>query len=94
MSASAAEGGADRAALEVRAWTRRPLKRFENGALGDAVAGVEVGRIRVERRDRRQRVRQVVDDDDEVGFHERCDRHADRIAAGIGTVGSNALTAS
>ena len=72
-----------------------PLERVEDRRLGDPVAALEVGRVGVERGDRRQRVGQVVEDEDEVGLDERRHRDADRVARpGSGTVGSNAETAS
>ena len=57
-----------------------PLERLEDGRLGDAVAALEVRRLGVERRDRRERVGEVVEHDDEVGLDERRHRDADRIA--------------
>ena len=48
--------------------------------LGDPVAPLEVGGLGVERGDRRQRVGQVVEHEDEVGLDEGGRRHADRIA--------------
>ena len=50
--------------------------------LGDPVAALEVGRLGVERGDRRQRVGQVVEDEDEVGLDEGGRRDADRVALG------------
>ena len=60
----------------------RPLERLEDGLLGDPVAALEVGRLGVQRRDRRQRVGQVVEDEDEVGLDEGGGRDADRVALG------------
>ena len=60
----------------------RPLEGLEDRPLGDPVATFEVGRLGVERGDRRQRVGQVVEDEDEVGLDERRGRHADRIGVG------------
>ena len=58
---------------------RGPLQRLEDGRLGDPVAAFEVGRVGVERGDRRQRVGQVVEDEDQVGLDERRRRDADRV---------------
>ena len=63
-----------------RARSRRSVERVEDGLLRDAIATLEVGRVRVERGDRRQRVGQVVEDEDEVGLDERGHRDADRVA--------------
>ena len=54
-----------------RGRARGPLERLEDRRLGDPVAALEVGRLGVERRDRRQRVGQVVEDEHEVGLDER-----------------------
>ena len=59
-----------------------PLEGLEDGRLGDPVAALEVGRLGVERGDRRQGVGQVVEDEDEVGLDERGRRDADRVAVG------------
>ena len=62
--------------------TRRPLERLEDRGLGDAVSGLEVRRLGVERGDRRQRMRQVVEHEHEVGLDERRGRDADGVALG------------
>ena len=59
-----------------------PLERLEDRGLGDPVAALEVRRLGVQRGDGRERVGQVVEDDDEVGLDERGHRDADRIALG------------
>jgi hypothetical protein len=61
------------------AWPGGALQGFEDGRLGDPVATLEIGGLRVERRDRRERVGQVVEHQDEVGLDERGERHAYRI---------------
>ena len=61
---------------------RGPLERLEDRLLGDPVATLEVGRVGVERGDGRQRVGQVVEDEDEVGLDEGRRRDADRVALG------------
>ena len=58
---------------------RRPLEGLEDRPLGDPVAAVEVGRLGVERRDRRQLVGEVVEHEHEVGLDERRQRDADRV---------------
>ena len=57
-------------------------KRLEDRLLGDPVAALEIGRVGVERGDRRQRVGQVVEDQDEVGLDEGGGRDADRVTLG------------
>ncbi len=47
-----------------------------------AVAALEIRRLGVERGDRRQRVGQVVEHEDEVGLDEGRGRDADRVALG------------
>ncbi len=61
---------------------RGALQRVEDGLFGDAIATLEVGCVRVERGDRRQRVGQMVEDENEIGLDERGHRDADRVALG------------
>ena len=61
-----------------------PLEGLEDGSLGDPVATLEVGRGGLERGDGAQRVGQVVEDEDEVGFKEGCRRDADVVDVGQG----------
>ena len=70
--------GAGRGHL-VRGRARRALERLEDGALGDAVAPLEVRGIGVERGDRRELVGEVVEDDDEVRLDVARERHADGV---------------
>ena len=69
-------------AISAAVGRARPLERLEDRLLGDPVAALEVGRVGVERGDRRQRVGQVVEDEDEVGLDEGRRRDADRVALG------------
>ena len=59
-----------------------PLERLEDGRFGDPVAALEVRRLGMQRRDGRQRVGQVIEDEDEVRLDERGRGHADRITVG------------
>jgi hypothetical protein len=61
-------------------YSSRPLEGLEDGALGDPVPALEIRGLGVERGDRRQLVREVVEDDDEVGLDEARERDADRVA--------------
>ena len=63
---------------------RGPLERLEDRLLGDPVAALEIRRLGVQRRDRRERVGQVVEDEDEVGFDERRRRRPTGSASGSG----------
>ena len=56
------------------------LEGVEDGRLGDAIATLEVRRVRVQRRDGRERVGEVVEDEHQVGLDEGGGRHADRVA--------------
>jgi hypothetical protein len=75
---------AGRSARGPRRW---PARRSRSGPRGP-------GRFGVERGDGRERVGQVVEDQDQVRLLERGHRDADRVFAGSGTVGSNVETAS
>ncbi len=60
----------------------RLLERLEERPLGDPVALLEARRVGVERGDRRQRVGEVVEDEDEVGLDEARQGHPDRVGRG------------
>ena len=51
-------------------WSGRALERLEDRVLGDPVATLQVRVGGMQRSDRRQRVRQVIEDEDEVGLDE------------------------
>ena len=88
-------GGAGRPGHLGGARAGRPLEGLEERPLGDPVALLEARRVGVERGDRRQRVGQVVEDEDEVGLDEARQRaRPTGSAAGSGTVGSKTETAS
>ncbi len=58
------------------------LEGLEDGRFRDPVAALEVRRVGVQRRDRREGVGQVVEDDDEVRLDEGGRRHAGRVRLG------------
>ena len=62
-----------------RGRTCRPLQRVEDRLLRDPVPALEIRDVRVQRRDRRQRMGQVIEHDDEVGLDECRHRDADRV---------------
>ena len=61
--------------------TAGPLERLPHRALRDPVALLDPGRLRVERGDRRERVREVVEDEDQVGLKECRERHPHRVGS-------------
>jgi hypothetical protein len=75
-----AVGAGGRAGELGGAGSGRAFERLEDGFLGDAVAAFEVGGFRVQRGDRRERVGEVVENQDEVGLDERSRGHTDRVA--------------
>ena len=77
-----------------RAGPGRPLQCLEDRRLGNPVAALEVRRLGVERRDRRERVGEVVEDEDEVGLDEGGRRRPTGSRSGSGTLGSKIETAS